>query len=321
MRTCVRMGTRDDAILYAGIMQHDENMLLARKVAPFIPTSTSKSTRYVMTVRDRTTTLEFDVAVSKGDPINIAVGPSSKRPCVLLIAHNGGDELNLERVGFDPGCCNGGKMLRGENGTVLMLRAALKFAMQEAAPGRTSAQLMDISNRMPNDSASERCKLSCSDVHILKDPEMRTWYEKHLHATVGQHKQAALASVRAALSASVGTYTEVAFIEQCMKGAKIGGCWTWMCRPGRKEALRAVFREAAAGSWADLLRSMIGKLSPTEGDEDGDSVDCPFVLKLLAAVLAMGEVCPGWATTMGWVWSIAEGTVADYPLDVNWRVR
>lgn len=235
------------------------------------------------------------------------------------------DVLILEGVGFDPGCCCGGGMPRGcpgQRGTVLMLQAALKFAVLEACPGRASVLLMDISSRKPGDLASERCLLSCSDVHILKDPAMRSWYEEHLQATVDPSKAASLAAVRAALSARIGsTCTETVFEAACVRGAKLAGVWPWLRVPQRRAALLGLFMfwSAAGGSWADLVRSMISGLSPDElgPDEHGDCTDCPFVLKLLAAVLG-GDVCPCWVSSRGWAWAIAAEAVARYSAAVTW---
>lgn len=81
-----------------------------------------------------------------------------------------------------------------------------------------------------------------------------------------------------------------------------------------------MFRSAAGDSlsWADLVRSMISGLAPSAGDEHGDSADCPFVLKLLAAVLGGDAVCPGWVSSRGWVWAIAAEAVERYAAAVTW---
>jgi hypothetical protein len=270
--------------------------------------------------------MEFDAAITGNDPCMVSVGGRAGadplHPCVLMLAYPDDDEVILESVGFDPDCC----MPRGERGTVLMLQAALKFAMQEAeaAPGRASVALMDVSSRRPGDLASERCMLSCSDVHILKDPAMRSWYEKHLHATVDPSKTGALAAIRAALSSRVdsGKCTEEVFAKACARGAKLARVRAWLRHPGREEVLHETFRETAgSGTWSALVRSMIARLSPRAGDdtdEYGDSPDCPFVLKLLANILGSDEVCSGWASSCGWRWMISADVVAEYPVSVTW---
>jgi len=324
-------------------------MLLFRQQDPIVPTSDGPAPmRYTLRVCKDVSEMvsswpqmEFDVSVtaSPADPCCIRVGPDTAEPCVLLLAYDGDDVLILEGVGFDPGCCCGGGMPRGERGTVLMLQAALRFAVQEACPGRASVALMDVSSRKPGNSASERCQLSCSDVHILKDPAMRSWYEEHLQATVDPSKAGSLAAVRAALSARIdasGTCTEAAFEAACVHGAKLAGIWPWLRQPERRAALLGMFRSAAGGScngtsqlrgpgatgatWGDLVRSMISGLGPSAGDEHGDSADCPFVLKLLAAVLGGDRVCPGWVSSRGWGWAIAAEAVERYAAAVTWDV-
>jgi hypothetical protein len=262
--------------------------------------------------------MEFDAVISGTDPCMVSVGSG---PCVLLMAYPDDDELIMASVGFDPpDCCRGGGMPRGEPGTVRMLQAALRFAIGEL-PNRANsyAVLMDVSSRKPSgDRASERCALSCSDVHILKDPEMRSWYEKHLGARVDPSKAGALAAIREALAAPIRC-PETAFVKACARGAKLAGARAWLQHPGRQDAILQAFREAA--SWGALARQMIAQLMPEydeSDDEYGDGPDCPLVLKLLASILGSSDVCPGWASSHGWTWTISADAVAAYPVDVTW---
>ncbi len=83
---------------------------------------------------------------------------------------------------------------------------------------------------------------------------------------------------------------------------------------------------AAAGTWSDLLGHMIFDLAPpavTEpapapaAEQGGDDPDCPFVMRMLAAVLGTRSVCPRWSSTNSWQWSIPMHTIHAYPISIQ----
>lgn len=202
------------------------------------------------------------------------------------------------------------------------LQGALALACRLAPfDGLASVSLMDISYRAPQaaadgDKGDIRSRISCSDVHILRDPQHRSWYERHVGARICGEKASALAALRGALSERI-TCSEAEFTRAC-RIASMSVDAAWWASAAAAPA-RELFAAAAEGraSWGELLRRLIDALWPAAGNELGDDPDSPNVLCMLAAALGNSAVCPRWVTTNGWCWTIPVEAVRGFPVDVD----
>ena len=224
--------------------------------------------------------------------------------------------VQLRWVGFNEHCCaGGGGMARGAAGTVPMLQGALVLAVRlEHFKGLASVSLMDVSHRTtpPTTAAeSESSRLSCSDVHILKDPRHRSWYERHFGAQVCPEKAKALAVVRKALGKRVAC-SSGDFMHACRLGS--ADCCPWFASAA--DYIKAAFAAAKSGHgrWGELLRDLLTRLWPADSAADAK---LPCVVRMLGATLGGGVVCPRWASVNGWTWVIPVKTINAYPVTVQ----
>ena len=245
---------------------------------------------------------------------------SPKNGCVQIRACNG--DVMLDYVGHLPCCCIGGGMPRGGTGTVRMLQGALLLASRQPAfAGMSSVDLMDISHRAPSAGGfffsrhPLTHRVSCGDVHIIKDPDHHGWYERHFGASLSEDFSRSRSAVLRALGQAV-TCSEGSFVAACARAARRADIVEWF-EGARSRRAAEIFAEALhiGATWATLLSRLMQGLSGGMGDDDDD--DGEGVLLLLSVALGVGEFCPGWVTSHGWCWSIPKEAILAYPVSVE----
>jgi hypothetical protein len=266
---------------------------------------------------DDTTLLSFGFPDREAyDPLRACVQIRALRETGRPIA------VQLSWVGFNEHCCQrhlrcggGGSMARGAAGVVPMLQGALVLAVRlEPFKGLAAVSLMDVSHRTtPPATAAENesSRLCCSDIHILKDPHHRGWYERHFGAQVCPEKAKALAAIRKALGERVAC-SSGDFMHACRLASADCGPWFASAADNIKAAFAA--NKSGHGRWGGLLRDLLTRLWPADSDADAGS---PCVVRMLAAIIGTGVVCPRWASVNGWTWEIPVETINTYPVTVH----
>ncbi len=236
---------------------------------------------------------------------------TGRKPCVVLtlaVENLGGGSCTLQRTAHSSCCCVGG----GIYGTVPMVRGALLAAAQlEPFRGCREVCLNDSSHKPGTGTGT-----ACSDVHIILHASMMTWYEEKFGAVVGAPWAERLAATRRALSRPVDTSARQ-FADQALPIAQAAGLLPWWRRS--EAAVKAAFEAAARQTncssssssssspptptqqctWAQLFASLAPQLADTHAS----------FLRILLALLAKGELCPGWSSSAGFGWAIPMHTI------------
>ena len=228
--------------------------------------------------------------------------------------------MRLNCVNYDGACCEGGGMPRGEEGTVVMVRAALKAAVQLGPPFDRAANIELTDNSyMPVLIADRDARhLWVGDVHMLKHPpEHPTWYEAHFGAEIlggsASKQMAALEATRQALKEPmrVEVHEFMHDLEAGVKSSSLHKLWYKSAKEGIKDVVCDM--RAAGCTWGQLLGRLLAEQTEPCVGALGDKPPSHMLLVILASI-GRQAMCPGWASTTGGHWSIPRETIDAYPL-------
>ncbi len=252
----------------------------------------------------------------------------SMPPCVVVHAsedRHGVAEMRLNCVSYDGACCEGGGALapRGEAGTVVMVKAALKAAVLLGPPfeGAANIELTDNSYMPVLISGRDTRRLWVGDVHMLQHPpDHPTWYEARFGAEVlggsGSKQLAALEATRQALREPMRAEVHE-FMQDLEAGVKSSSLHRQWYKAAR-ESIEATASDigAAGGTWGQLLQRLLAEHAEPCAGAVGEKPPSHMLLVILASI-SRRAMCPGWTSTSGGHWRIPRETVDAYPVLVR----
>ena len=222
---------------------------------------------------------------------------TGRRPCVTLtLTAELPSSCTLQHVVYSSSCCIGGGMPHGHFGTVPMVRGALLAAAQ-LEPFRHCCEVcINDTSHKPGTGTS------CSDVHMILHASMMTWYEEEFGAVVCAPWAERLSATRAALSQPVNASAQQ-FADKVLPVAQAVGLLPWWRRS--EAAVKTAFLTVASGggsSWAQLFASLATQFADKHAS----------FLRMLLALLAKGELCPGWTSCTGFGWAIPMSSIRSW---------
>ena len=216
--------------------------------------------------------------------------------------------VSLAWAGWNEACADWGAPLkRGREGTVPMVMAALKYALDALPHAWHDIEMMDTSTLecdLPQTADEVRrrsrrvASICLADFYAATHAHGQTWYEHHLGAVVDARFERRLAHNRRALASRPSQSVSAAFVDAVAVAARLQGdrLWFEQCRDDLSRIL------GASRSWSDFFRDALARFG------------CPMI-DLMCPILP--EFLPEWTTMCGWRWTIPRETVRRYDVDVR----
>lgn len=259
---------------------------------------------------------EFDAVCSAvGGVRQLGVGfPSGvgtdaiHRACVYLKRGVDDPLVSLQWAGFDAACPRGGRMRRGDAGTVPMVRAALALALERL--GGEGFELMDTSAidvampRSPLDAANRTrrvARLHLADYFPVTRAKGSTWYEARFGAVIDARHEAQRAANARQLAAPLPRDAFARLWRTCFapEDARLTGDSAWVA--GIEPAVRDAVRRAAAApgaTWHALFVAL-----------DTDRLVGPPAFDLI--LRGLSGLLPLWRPMHGLRWTIPADAVLE----------
>lgn len=267
------------------------------------------------------------VVVSGGDDINLYVGfPKhdglsderfdTNKACVHINRHPAfPSKISLNWLGWDEQCCTPEyrPMATGENGTVLMAKAAITFAAEHfGLEDPWTIEFMDTStidckiDRIPGDSKEHVATTFLPEFYALTNAG-QTWYQKKLGAEPGNAStERAMRYVKRLLGQPVDEEPLRMIVRTTENVAFSTGNIRWFLTFDIKQKLTGMVSLAIENrdhvTWGEFFSYM------------KDGFKCPVFAMFLSD---MSSIFPDWPTLSGKTWIIRSETVSRWNLAVE----